>query len=204
MTGSTTLALPSVVPLVVVEDPSWITPLVQSFADAGVTTVEVGLRTEHALSAIEAFVAAGKFQVGAGTVTTTGQVDDVRSAGATFGLSPWGDDAVVEYAQSLSWPFVPGAATPTEVNQLVTIGCDTVKIFPVKQLGGVAFLSSLSAVFPTVHFLPTGGITADNAADYLALDRVASVSGSWLAPAADMRNGRWEDITQRLRVSTLM
>ncbi len=204
MTGSTTLPLPSVVPLVVVEDPSWITPLVQAFSDAGVTTVEVGLRTDHALSAIEAFVAAGKFQVGAGTVTTTGQVDDVRSAGATFGLSPWGDTEVVEYAQSLSWPFVPGAATPTEVHQLVTIGCDTVKIFPVKQLGGVDFLASLSAVFPTVHFLPTGGITADNAADYLALDRVASVSGSWLANRSDMSEGRWENIARRLRESTAM
>jgi len=204
MTGSMTLPLPRIVPLVVIDDPSWIAPLVQAFSDAGVTTVEVGLRTDHALSAIEAFVAAGKFQVGAGTVTTTGQVDDVRSAGATFGLSPWGDTEVVEYAQSLSWPFVPGAATPTEVHQLVTIGCDTVKIFPVKQLGGVDFLASLSAVFSTVHFLPTGGITADNAADYLALDRVASVSGSWLANRSDMSEGRWENIARRLRESTAM
>jgi 2-dehydro-3-deoxyphosphogluconate aldolase/(4S)-4-hydroxy-2-oxoglutarate aldolase len=204
MTGSKTFSLPAVVPLVVVEDRSWITPLVQAFSDAGVTTVEVGLRTEHALATIDAFVAAGNFQVGAGTVTTTRQVDDVRSAGATFGLSPWGDNAVVEYAQSHSWPFIPGAATPTEVYRLVAMGCNTIKIFPVKQLGGVEFLTSLAAVFPAVDFLPTGGVTAENQADYLALDRVAAVSGSWLAPAADMRNGRWEDITRRLRESTVM
>jgi len=204
MAGSTKFRLPTVVPLVVVEDRSWITPLVQAFSNAGVTTVEVGLRTEHALPTIDAFVTAGGFQVGAGTVTTTRQVDEVRSAGATFGLSPWGDDAVVEYAQSLAWPFIPGAATPTEVHRLMALGCDTVKIFPVKQLGGVEFLSSLSAVFPTLNFLPTGGITADNQADYLALDRVAAVSGSWLAPAADMRGGRWEVITRRLRESAVM
>jgi 2-dehydro-3-deoxyphosphogluconate aldolase/(4S)-4-hydroxy-2-oxoglutarate aldolase len=204
MTGSMTLPLPRIVPLVVIDDPSWIAPLVQAFSDAGVTTVEVGLRTEHALAAIDAFVAAGRFQVGAGTVTTTRQIDEVRRAGATFGLSPWGDDAVVEYAQSLSWPFIPGAATPTEVHHLASVGCDTVKIFPVKQLGGVGFLSSLGAVFPGMSFLPTGGITADNAAEYLELDQVVAVSGSWLANMADMREGSWEDIARRLRESAVM
>jgi 2-dehydro-3-deoxyphosphogluconate aldolase / (4S)-4-hydroxy-2-oxoglutarate aldolase len=204
MDHSTQPSLPSVVPLVVVDDPSWITPLVQAFADAEVTTVEIGLRTPHALAAIEAFAATGRFQVAAGTVTTSHQVDEVRDAGATFGLSPWGDPEVVSYAQSLSWPFIPGAATPTEVHQLVSVGCETVKIFPVKQLGGVSFLRSLAAVFPTVTFLPTGGITADTAAEYLAVDQVVSVSGSWLAPGTDMRDGRWEDISRRLRESTAL
>jgi 2-dehydro-3-deoxyphosphogluconate aldolase/(4S)-4-hydroxy-2-oxoglutarate aldolase len=193
--------LPRVVPLIVVEEGSWIDPLVRAFTDADVTAVEIGLRTPHALPAIEAFVAAGRFQVGAGTVTTARQVDDVRSAGATFGLSPWGDRTVVEYAQSNSWPFIPGAATPTEIHRLVSMGCEMVKIFPVTHLGGVGFLSSLVAVFPGVSFLPTGGIAADGASDYLALDQVVAVSGSWLAPGSDMRDGRWETITARLQES---
>lgn len=204
MTPSPPPSLPSVVPLVVVEDPSWITPLFEAFAEAEVTTIEIGLRTPHALAAIEAFAAAGQFQVGAGTVTTTRQVDQVREVGATFGLSPWGDPAVVDYAKSLEWPFIPGAATPTEVNRLVSIGCETVKIFPVKQLGGVSFLTSLGAVFPEASFLPTGGITADTAGDYLGVKQVVAISGSWLAPAADMRDGRWEVITRRLRESTTL
>jgi 2-dehydro-3-deoxyphosphogluconate aldolase / (4S)-4-hydroxy-2-oxoglutarate aldolase len=204
MTHSTLPSLPSVVPLVVIDDPSWITPLVQAFSDAGVTTVEIGLRTPHALAAIKAFATAGEFRVAAGTVTTTRQVDEARDAGATFGLSPWGDPAVVDYAKSLAWPFIPGAATPTEVHQLVSLGCETVKIFPVKQLGGVSFLTSLGAVFPGASFLPTGGITADTASEYLAVKQVVAVSGSWLAPAADMRDRRWEDITKRLRDSTTL
>jgi 2-dehydro-3-deoxyphosphogluconate aldolase/(4S)-4-hydroxy-2-oxoglutarate aldolase len=193
-----------VIPLVVIDDPVWIAPLVASFKEAGVTVVEIGFRTPHALAAIEAFAGSGGFHVGAGTVTRAKQIDDARSAGATFGLSPWGDAAVVEYAQSLSWPFIPGAATPTEVHQLVSMGCETVKIFPVKQLGGVGFLTALSAVFPETSFLPTGGITADNVADYLALSQVQTVSGSWLAHSADMRAGRWSDITRRLGESKVL
>jgi 2-dehydro-3-deoxyphosphogluconate aldolase/(4S)-4-hydroxy-2-oxoglutarate aldolase len=200
--GSAPPPLPSVVPLVVIDDPSWIAPLVRAFTDAEVTAVEIGLRTTHALAAIEAFTAAGRFRVGAGTVTTIRQIDEVRSAGATFGLSPWGDSGLVEYAQSLSWPFIPGAATPTEVHKVVSMGCETIKIFPVAQLGGVGFLTSLAAVFPGVSFLPTGGITAETAAEYLAVDQVVAVSGSWLAPLTDMRDGRWDDITQRLRESS--
>lgn len=204
MNFSTQSPVPSVVPLVVVDDPSWIKPLIEAFADAEVTSVEIGLRTPHAVAAIEAFAATGRFQVAAGTVTTTRQVDEVRDAGATFGLSPWGDPEVVDYAQSLSWPFIPGAATPTEVHRLVARGCETVKIFPVHQLGGVGYLRSLGAVFPTASFLPTGGITADTAAEYLAVDQVVAVSGSWPAPASSMRDGHWEDITRRLRESTAL
>lgn len=204
MTDSTHLVFPNVVPLVVIDDPSWITPLVQVFTDSKAKAVEIGLRTPHALAAVEAFAESGRFQVGAGTVTTTSQVDDARKAGATFGLSPWGDSTVVEYAQSLSWPFIPGAATPTEVHEAVSMGCETVKIFPVKQLGGVSFLESLGAVLPGVAFVPTGGITAETAAEYLAVDQVVAVSGSWLAPASDMREGRWSDIARRLLESTAL
>jgi 2-dehydro-3-deoxyphosphogluconate aldolase/(4S)-4-hydroxy-2-oxoglutarate aldolase len=201
MSDQKNFSLPGVVPLVVVEQASWIDPLVRAFTDADVTALEIGLRTPHALPAIEAFVAAGRFQVGAGTVTTARQVDDVRSAGATFGLSPWGNRTVVEYAQSNSWPYIPGAATPTEIHQLVSMGCETVKIFPVRHLGGLGFLSSLIAVFPGISFLLTGGITAQGASDYLALDQVVAVSGSWIASGPDMRDGRWETITARLQES---
>lgn len=195
------VSLSPVVPLVVIEDPEWIDPLVGCFQEAGVTTVEIALRTPHALDAVSAFVQAGGFTVGAGTVQRVSQLDEAKKFGAAFGLSPWGDLEVVDYARSLSWPFIPGASTPTEVHRLVDSGCEIIKIFPVAHLGGIGFLTALRAVFPAVAFLPTGGVTAGDAPDYLALPGVSAVSGSWLAPAKDMRRGRWEDMTARLRDS---
>jgi len=202
MSDSLLPPLPDVIPLVIIEDPAWIDPLVGAFMEAGVTTVEVALRTPHSLATMEAFASAGGFQVGAGTVTQQKHVDQVRSAGATFGLSPWGDPDIVSYAQSLSWPFIPGAATPTEAHRMVSLGCDTVKIFPIRPLGGVGFLSSLSSVLPDTSFLPTGGINEADVPDYLSLSQVIAVGGSWLTPAADMRGGHWDEITHRLRVSS--
>jgi 2-dehydro-3-deoxyphosphogluconate aldolase / (4S)-4-hydroxy-2-oxoglutarate aldolase len=163
--------------------------------------VEIGLRTPYAYDAISAFAETGNFEVGAGTVTSAEQIDVAREHGATFGLSPWGDSFVVDHADSLSWPFIPGAATPTEVRKLVDAGCQMVKIFPVKQLGGVGFLQALRAVFPTVSFLPTGGISEVDAADYLSLENVSTISGSWLTPSSVMRDGLWGDITARLTKS---
>jgi 2-dehydro-3-deoxyphosphogluconate aldolase / (4S)-4-hydroxy-2-oxoglutarate aldolase len=193
--------LPPILPLVVIEDHSWIDPLVTAFTKAGVGAVEIGLRTPYAYDAISAFAETGNFEVGAGTVTSAEQIDAVRDRGATFGLSPWGDPFVVDYADSLSWPFIPGAATPTEVRQLVEAGCQMVKIFPVKQLGGVGFLQALRAVFPDVSFLPTGGISELDASDYLSLGNVPTISGSWMTPTSAMRDGLWGDITARLKKS---
>jgi 2-dehydro-3-deoxyphosphogluconate aldolase/(4S)-4-hydroxy-2-oxoglutarate aldolase len=193
--------LPPILPLVVIEDHSWIDPLVTAFTKAGVGAVEIGLRTPYAYDAISAFAETGTFEVGAGTVTSAEQIDAVRDHGATFGLSPWGDPFVVGHADSLSWPFIPGAATPTEVRKLVEAGCQMVKIFPVKQLGGVEFLQALRAVFPSVSFLPTGGISELDAADYLSLGNVSTVSGSWLTQSSVMRDGLWGDITARLTKS---
>jgi 2-dehydro-3-deoxyphosphogluconate aldolase/(4S)-4-hydroxy-2-oxoglutarate aldolase len=194
-------SLPPVVPLVVIHDPAWIEPLVDAFRSAGATTVEVGLRTPFGFEAVSAFADARGFQVGAGTVRRAEEVDEALQRGATFGLAPWADPDVIAHARSHDWPFIPGAATPTEVHRAVVAGCDTVKIFPASALGGVGFLAALGAVFPDVSFLPTGGVTADNAREYLSLPQVETVSGSWLAPVQDMREGRWDLITARLAES---
>lgn len=196
--NDTEFLLPPVLPLVVIEEHSWIDPLVAAFKSAGIGAVEIGLRTPYAFDAITAFSQSGDIEVGAGTVTSSEQVDQARECGATFGLSPWGDPFVVDYANTLSWPFIPGAATPTEVRQLTEAGCQMVKMFPVKQLGGVGFLQALRAVFPGVSFLPTGGISELDAADYLSLGNVPTISGTWMTPASAMREGRWDDITKRL------
>ena len=201
MTTTSDLTLPAILPLVVIEDHAWIDPLVTAFTTAGVGAVEIGLRTPHALDAIEAFAQTGRFQVGAGTVTSSDQLDQARERGARFGLAPWTDSFVIDYAQTLGWPFIPGAATPTEVRALVEAEVDLVKIFPVKQLGGVGFLQALRAVFPGVSFLPTGGISELDAGDYLALGNVPTISGTWLAPLSAMREGAWGEITENLKKS---
>jgi 2-dehydro-3-deoxyphosphogluconate aldolase / (4S)-4-hydroxy-2-oxoglutarate aldolase len=192
-----------VLPLVEVDDDVQAVALAQVLIDGGLPVMEIALRTSGALAAIEAVRSSvPDAVVGAGTVMAPGQLSDAIAAGAVFAVSPGSSDVLVSAAAASPVPFVPGVATVTELMRVVASGCREVKFFPAEASGGVATLSSLAAVVPSVRFLPTGGIDVDSAPSYLAFERVFAVGGSWVCPAALIRAAEWDGIAERARAAS--
>lgn len=186
-----------VVPLVQADDPDTAVKISAALIEGGLTVLEVVLRTDEALRCLE--VIAAEFpdvHVGAGTVLSAEQAKEVIARGASFIVSPGLDDASVEVAQAASTPIFPGIATPTELQHAWNLGLRAVKFFPAGQFGGVATLKALASVFRDVRFMPTGGVSAKNLRDYLALPAVLACGGSWLTPADAVADGNYERITE--------
>jgi len=173
-----------IVPVVVLDDASFAPDLADALAAGGIPTAEITLRTPAALDAIRAIAGRSGFAVGAGTVTTAAQVDAAVDAGATYLVSPGFDDAVAERAAALGIPFIPGVATATEIQRAIAAGLERVKLFPAGAVGGAAAIRAFGGPFPDVRFLPSGGVSAANAAEYLGLGNVFAVSGSWMVPSS--------------------
>jgi 2-dehydro-3-deoxyphosphogluconate aldolase/(4S)-4-hydroxy-2-oxoglutarate aldolase len=188
-----------ILPVVVIHDQSVATPLGRALVDGGLPLAEVTLRTPGAEAALAELAGNDDLVVGAGTVISAAQVDRAVDAGAAFIVSPGLDDQVVAQARARDVPIIPGVATATEIQRALAMGLSTVKLFPAGQLGGPAMVAALSAPFPAVRFVPTGGIGPADLADYLALPSVFAVGGSWLVAAALLRDARWEVVTQLAR-----
>lgn len=146
----------------------------------GLTTVEITFRTDAAEEAIRRACTIEGLTVGAGTVLDESQLAAAVDAGASFAVAPTTNPVVIDAARRAGVPFVPGAATPSEIDRARSLGCEVIKIFPVAVLGGPAFIRAVGAVFPDVKFIPTGGITADTVGEYLALPSVLACGGTWL------------------------
>jgi len=192
-----------VVPVIVLTDPAQALPLAQALLEGGIDVMEITLRHDSALAAIEA-VAKGlpQMQVGAGTVTRVADVQRVIDAGASFALSPGCTDALVDAVRAARLPFIPGVMTPGEVLRAREQGFSLMKLFPAAQAGGLAMLKALGAPIPDVQFCPTGGVSIDTLADFLALPNVAMAGGSWLTPADALAKGDWAHITRLAREAT--
>jgi 2-dehydro-3-deoxyphosphogluconate aldolase/(4S)-4-hydroxy-2-oxoglutarate aldolase len=191
-----------VVPVITIDDASRAVDLASALAAGGISCAEITLRTPAGLAAIEAIAAAlPDFTVGAGTVLTPADASRSVDAGARFLVSPGFDDDLVAYARTRGVLPVPGVATATEVQRALRAGVEHVKLFPTAQLGGRAMIDALAAPFPSVRFLPSGGVTAANAADYAQSPAVFAVSGSWMATRAMIAAGDWATIT-RLSAAT--
>ena len=156
----------------------------------GLTTVEITFRTDAALDAFSRAATIDGLTVGAGTVLSVQQLHAARAAGATYAFAPSTSPAVIEAAQQSGMPLIPGAATPTEIDRARSLGCNVIKIFPAALVGGPAFLRSVSAVFPDVRFIPTGGVTAEDLADYLAVPAVLACGGTWICADLDLTEER--------------
>lgn len=181
-----------VIPVVVLEDVDHAVPLARALARGGIHTVEVTLRSEAGLPGIERIAAeVPEVRVGAGTVTTAHQVREATRAGAAFVVTPGSPEGLVDVIEDAGIPLLPGASTVTEMMRLLARGLSVQKFFPAEASGGPAMIRAVSGPFPGLRFCPTGGISMRNAADYLALDNVPCVGGSWLATAAHMRAGDW-------------
>jgi 2-dehydro-3-deoxyphosphogluconate aldolase / (4S)-4-hydroxy-2-oxoglutarate aldolase len=185
-----------VIPVVVLDDADDAPPLASALAAGGLPLAEVTLRTPAALAAISALAADARLVVGAGTVLTPRQVDDAVAAGAQFVVSPGFSPAVVARAAHAGVPVLPGVATATEVMAALDAGVSVVKFFPAAVCGGPAAVTALAAPFPTVHFVPTGGITAQNLPAYLVTPGVLAVGGSWMVARDLLRTGRFDDVAR--------
>lgn len=181
-----------VIPVIVLRELRHAAPLAEALFEGGLPVLEVTLRTPVALAAIETMrrtVPAAI--VGAGTLTAAEHFTAARSAGAQFGVSPGLTPALAAASRENDWPWLPGIATATELMQARELGFGCCKLFPAQQAGGSGMLKALHAVFPDVFFCPTGGITAGNAAEFLALPNVLCVGGSWVAPDSLLQAGDW-------------
>jgi 2-dehydro-3-deoxyphosphogluconate aldolase/(4S)-4-hydroxy-2-oxoglutarate aldolase len=132
--------------------------------------------------------------VGAGTVIRAEQVDVAIQAGARFVVTPGLSTEVMRRCREVAMPVIPGVSTATEIIAALDFGCDVVKFFPAEASGGTAVLRALEAPFPNVRFIPTGGITMANAADYLRLRSVAAVGGSWMVPPSLIDAGDFDAV----------
>jgi 2-dehydro-3-deoxyphosphogluconate aldolase/(4S)-4-hydroxy-2-oxoglutarate aldolase len=196
MTLEERLAESGVVPLVQADVPETAIEISKALLAGGLSVIEVVLRTDDALRCLEAVgKAVPQAIVGAGTVLTADQAEAAIGAGARFIVSPGLDDAVVQAAITHGLPVFPGVATATELQRAHNLGLRTVKFFPAGVAGGTAMIKALSSVFRGMKFMPTGGISASNLAEYLALPSVVACGGSWLTPAAAIENNDYGKIT---------
>jgi len=169
-------------------------------ADAGLKFIEVTLRTPESLAAIRAMsVTDTAAIIGAGSIRSPRDIDDAIAAGAEFLVSPGQTDALLAAGRAAPVPFIPGAATPAEMMRAMEAGFPVVKFFPAEASGGVRALGAILAPLHDLAVMPTGGITAANAEDYLRIPNVVACGGSWMVKAEDLDAGRFDDIAARAR-----
>jgi 2-dehydro-3-deoxyphosphogluconate aldolase/(4S)-4-hydroxy-2-oxoglutarate aldolase len=185
-----------VIPVVVVDAVSCADPLADALVAGGMPIAEVTYRTAAADDALRTIAARGDVLVGAGSVRTADQVDLAVAGGARFIVSPGLSEAVVLRCQSLDIPIVPGIATATELMRALDLGVEIVKLFPAGVIGGPSAVRDLSAPFPSVRFVPTGGVDRVNLVDYLSLPSVIAVGGSWMVARDLIANARFDEIRQ--------
>jgi 2-dehydro-3-deoxyphosphogluconate aldolase/(4S)-4-hydroxy-2-oxoglutarate aldolase len=186
------LDLSPVVPVVVIDDVDTAVPLARALLAGGIAVIEVTLRSDAALGAVERIAEqVPDVTVGAGTVCGPQQAAAAVAAGARFLVSPGATDRLLDALAEQAVPFLAGVATPSEMLRLLERDITEAKLFPAGAVGGLALLRAVAGPLPQLRFCPTGGVTAATAADYLALPNVGCVGGSWLTPPAALAAGDW-------------
>ena len=193
-----------IVPVIAIENANAAIPLADALIEGGLPVVEITFRTAAAAEVIRK-IAKERPQliVGAGTVLTAANVDAAKSSGAAFAVAPGLNPQTVKYAQTAGLPFVPGVATPSDIELGLSLGCKFLKFFPAESNGGVGMLEALSAPYKHtgLRFMPTGGVNPANLESYLKLDTVAAVGGTWLARKEDLAAGKWDDVRARCKAA---
>ena len=186
-----------VVPLVEPDDPETAIKTTQALVAGGLSVIEVVLRTSAAIECLcEVVRAVPDAIVGAGTVLSERQAAEVVFAGAQFIVSPGLYAPVVEYAASARLPIFPGVATASEAQNAWNMGLRSLKFFPASLAGGPPMLKAIGSVFKDVRFMPTGGVSAGNLGEYLALPNVLACGGSWLTPKSAIAEGNYDIISK--------
>lgn len=187
------------VPAATVEKADDAVPLAEALLAGGLDVIEITFRTQAAEEAIRRVVA--KFPqmlVGAGTVLTEDQLKRAIGAGVQFAVAPGLNPDLVTESMASNVPFIAGVATPTEIDRGIALGCKWLKFFPADALGGIKTLKAFAGPFAHtgIKFIPTGGINALNAPEYLALPVVAAVGGSWMVAEKLIKEKNWAAITR--------
>jgi 2-dehydro-3-deoxyphosphogluconate aldolase/(4S)-4-hydroxy-2-oxoglutarate aldolase len=186
-----------VVPVVVLDDAGKADELGAALVEGGLPVAEATFRTPEAAAVLRRLAERPDLLVGAGTVITAAQVDLAHDAGARFVVSPGLSAAVVRRCQELGLPVFSGTSTASEIIAALDLGVETVKFFPAEACGGLGTIKALSAAFPHVRFVPTGGISLESAPTYLSHRAVAAVGGSWMVAPDLLAAGRWDEVVAR-------
>jgi 2-dehydro-3-deoxyphosphogluconate aldolase/(4S)-4-hydroxy-2-oxoglutarate aldolase len=188
-----------VIPVLVLDDPDSARIVGEALLEGGLPVLEITLRTPAALECIRVLSRLKGAVVGAGTVLSPDQLSASLDAGAVFAVSPGSTPRLVEAALRARVPYLPGIATASEAMALAELGLSHFKFFPAEAIGGTKHLASLASPLPQLRFCPTGGITQENARNWLSLPNVCCVGGSWVAPADAVRARDAKRITSLAR-----
>ena len=189
-----------VAPVVAIDTAEDALPLADALTAGGLPVVEIAFRTPAAAAAIDLLSRERPdILLGAGTVLTLEDLEAAKALGAQFAVAPGLNPAIVERARAIGLPFIPGVATPSDIERGLALGCAMLKFFPAGALGGPAFVKAMAGPFghTGVRFMPTGGVNEDNLEAYLELPAVAACGGTWIATRDDVAAHRWDDIRQR-------
>jgi 2-dehydro-3-deoxyphosphogluconate aldolase/(4S)-4-hydroxy-2-oxoglutarate aldolase len=186
-----------IVPVIKIDDVEKAVPLAKALVAGGIPCAEVTFRTAQGEEAIRRIAAAmPEVLLGAGTVLTTNQVDRAIAAGAKFIVSPGLNPKVVAYCLTKGIPITPGCANPSDIECALELGLDVVKFFPAEQAGGLDYIKAVAAPYPSLKFMPTGGINAGNIVKYLGFEKILACGGSWMVTADLLDSGDFDEITR--------
>lgn len=186
-----------IIPVLEIDSTQRARPLAESLLAGGLPVAEVTLRTDEALESIELIARdAPDIIVGAGTVINLEQAKAAREAGAQFLVSPGLVEDIVIWARMNQIPMLAGAVTPTEMMRGINLGLSILKFFPAEILGGLKAIKAISDPFPQLRFIPTGGIRLENVAEYLQMEKIHAVGGSWMAKRQMIAEGKFDEITR--------
>ena len=178
-------------------------PLAKALFEGGVKIIELALRTKASFPSISLITKAfPQMYIGIGTIIEPGQAAAVKKEnGVRFGVSPGINPEIVKEAIAADLPFAPGIATPSDIEQAISLGCRVVKFFPAEGLGGLNYLKNINAPYNHlgVKYIPLGGVTADNLPSYAQFKPVIAIGGSWIAPKDLINAQNWTEITKRAR-----
>ncbi len=183
-----------VVPVIALEDAGSADDLASALVEGGLPVAEVTFRTASAAQTISAMARRGDMEVGAGTVRTLDQAKAAMDAGATYIVSPGFNQQVTEWAVKNSIPILPGVDSTLGIEMALALGLDTVKFFPAGASGGLAKIKALHGPYGDVKFVPTGGISASNLAEWLAHPAIIACGGSWLVAKNLLNEGKWDEV----------
>jgi 2-dehydro-3-deoxyphosphogluconate aldolase/(4S)-4-hydroxy-2-oxoglutarate aldolase len=187
------------VPIIVIDDPEDARPLAEALIAGGLPCAEVTFRTEAAGEALRRLAGIEGLLLGAGTVLTLDQAREAEGAGARFIVTPGFNPKIVSYCLDHGLEIFPGVCTPTDLDGARGFGLEVVKFFPAEAFGGLKTLKAIAAPFHMMKFIPTGGINAQNLADYLSFPKVVACGGSWMAPKNLIAEKNFAEVTRLTR-----
>ncbi len=193
-----------VIPVIVIEDANDAEPLAEALLEGGMDVIEVTCRTNAATEAMTRIKKAfPEILLGAGTVVTPDQAKMCIDVGVNFGLAPGLNPDTVNYFKENNTLFIPGIMTPSEIEQGLSLGLKMLKFFPAGAAGGITMLKNFAGPYTStgVKFCPTGGINIDNMNDWLSLDVVSAIGGSWLATKQQIADKQWGQITNQVKAA---